>query len=136
MLSLYDRASIQHALERDLDHRLHKLLSERVNALASPAGDLTELTHFLVIQPGDDEQDIIEEVGFSPLTDPIDGNRFPADTFHPWWDWLRDHGGWFEMIVTISNSGFAFVLLIEDAPGVDPYLLALCRSYAGSVSCR
>jgi len=63
-----------------------------------------------------------------------DGARFGSTDFRPHHDWLEDHGGWFELIFTVGNSGFAFVLFVEAADGADPELLALCRTYAGEES--
>ncbi len=53
----------------------------------------------------------------------MDGFEFPFDH-------LEDHGGWFELISTVGNDGFAFVLIVRDREGVDPELLALCRAHA------
>jgi len=47
-------------------------------------------------------------------------------------DYAEDHGGYFELIVTVGNDGFAFVLFVRDRDGVDPELLSMCRAYAGS----
>ena len=84
----------------------------------------------VIIQPGDTEADIILHLGQSPLVEPIDGARFGTPGFHPHWAWLSDHGGWFEMILTYGST-FANVLFIEDAEGVEPELLAMCRCHAG-----
>jgi hypothetical protein len=34
------------------------------------------------------------------------------------------------MIIAVGNTGFAYVLLIEDTEGVQPELRQLCRQYA------
>jgi hypothetical protein len=128
MLSLYDQSSIEAALASPLDPRLEQLLADRIHDAAQT--DLLGLTHLLVVQPGDCEHTIAEEICLSPLTNPIDGERFGSPEFVPWWDWLQQHDGWFEMIITVGNSGFAFILLIEDANGVQPEILSLCRTYA------
>ena len=51
------------------------------------------------------------------------------------WGWLAALDGWFELIVTVGDSGFAYVLLIEDADGTLPELLAMCRRYTGDGPC-
>ncbi len=127
MLHLYDRATIAHALTLYLEPRLHTLLADRIGSLVRADHDLTDQTEFLVIEPGDTEEDVIGAVGFSPLVEPIDGIRFGEPGFYSWWDWLADRGGWFEMIVTFGST-FAYVLLIRDADGAIPALLTLCRS--------
>ncbi len=132
MIHLYDRATMVHALTLDLDPQLHRLLSDRIGALGE---ELTDYTEYLIVEPGDTEADIVRNVGFSPLVEPIDGVRYGESGFHPWWDWLTDHGGWFEMIVTFGST-FASILLIKDAKGVDSALLALCRRYSNHGSDR
>ncbi len=126
MMHLYDRATIAHALTLDLDPTLLRLLKGRVDALGEALMDWTEC---LVVEPGDIEADIIRHVGFSPLIEPIDGKRFGESGFHEHWDWLTDHGGWFELSVSFGST-FAYVLFIEDADQVPTDLLNLCRHYS------
>lgn len=133
MLSLYDRDSIEAVLASSLKPHIRNLLTDRIKDAA--ATGLLELSHFLVVQAGDREEDIAAEICLTPLTNPIDGQRFGSPKFQPAWDWLEEHDGVFEMIVTVGNSGFAFVLLIEDSEGVDPELLKLCRSYVDDARC-
>jgi len=130
MLYIYDAATMDAALASDIDLELRSLLSNRKAALITPLGDLTDDTVFLVIQAGDTEAAIIDYLGQSPLVEPMDGIRFPGDGFQPHWAWLQHHRGWYEMILTYGST-FANVVLIQDAPGVLPVLLAMCRRYAG-----
>lgn len=131
MLHLYDRATMAHALTLDLDPHLHRLLADRIGALTE---DLIDSTEYLLVQAGDTEEDIIRHIGFSPLIDPIDGWRFGAPAFQPCWDWLADHSGWFEMIVTFGST-FAYILLIEDKPGKNE-LIEMCRTCSGDGNVR
>jgi hypothetical protein len=126
MLHLYDRATMAHALTLDLDAKLHRLLADRIGALTD---DLIDHTEYLIVQPGDTEADIVRHVGFSPLIDPIDGVRYGKPDFHPHWDWLAEHDGWFELIFTFGST-FCYIVLIADAEGVPTDLLRLCRTYA------
>lgn len=127
MQSLPDRASVERAIAA-ADDRLAGILSLRL--LVSTANEVADLTHYLVIRPSDAEAGFIAAIGLSPLVSPLDGHRFGEPAFRPWWDWLGDLDGWFEMIIAIGNDGFAFVLLIEDAPGAGSELIELCRTYA------
>ena len=96
------------------------------------ATDLLGLTHLLIVEAGDSEQDIVEEVGFSPL-ESLDGVRFPAAGYVPPFDFAEQHDGWIELIQVVPNDPFAFVLLVDQADGADPELLQLCRAYAEGV---
>lgn len=124
MLHFYDRAGFARALTLDLDPRLHRLLADRIGALND---DLIDHTEYLVVQAGDTEADIIREIGLSPLVEPIDTHRYGDPGFHPHWDWLAKHDGWFEVGFTFG-SAFAYVLIIQDAKGVPAELLSLCHS--------
>jgi hypothetical protein len=129
MLSFHDAAAIAAApINASIDPVLQRLLADRVHDWA--ATDLLDLTHLLIVQRGDTEEDILEEVAFSPFVNPLDGRRFGSKGFVPSWDWLEQHDGWFELIFTVANDGFAFVLFVEDSEAVNPELRDLCRTYA------
>lgn len=126
MLHFYDRATMAHALTLDLEPTLRRLLHERIAALGD---DLIDWTEYLVVEPGDTEADIIRHIGFSPLVEPIDGIRFGQQGFHPFWNWMADHHGWFEMIVTFGST-FAHVILIQASPDIMPSLVDMCERFA------
>jgi hypothetical protein len=125
MLHLYDRATMALALSRDLEPQLHRLLSARIAALGE---ELIDWTEYLVVEPGDTEDDIVRHVGFSPLVEPFDGIRFGEPGFHPHWDWLIKHIGWYEMSVSFGST-FAYGIFIQAASGTSPPLLQMCRHY-------
>lgn len=127
MESLYDQASIDAAMAQPLDPSLRIILARHLD-IADTEG-LTELSFILVIEAGDTEKAIEAEIGFSPLVSPLDGARFGTAHFEPYWAFLRAGDCWNEMIVTVGNSGFAFILLISNEPGVIPELLELCRRF-------
>lgn len=91
--------------------------------------DLLYLAPILIIGPCDTEQDIINEIGFSPLVNRVDGARFPSADFTPSWEYITHHPGWHELVYVTGDDGSGVILFIEDAEGVDPALLALCRHY-------
>lgn len=119
MINLPDADAIRAALVQPLDEHLHQLLAGRLHD--SIACGLGDLTHMLVIQPGDCEADIVEAIGFSPLVSRLDGERFQAD-----WDWIERHDGWWELVYTVGDSGFAYLVFVEIADGVLPDLFRLC----------
>lgn len=122
MLSLPDAASIGAALHQPLDSDLHAILAERHEQITAQC--LGELTHIVVIQAADTETQIVEAIGWSPLVQPIDGVRYGDSDFQPYWAWLRDLGGWYELIHPIGNDGFAFILLVERS---DTVFSAMCE---------
>lgn len=128
MIHLYDRATMAQAMTLNLEPRLRALLAERVAALDTEYGDLTEYTEFLIVEPGDTEADVVRHLGFSPLVDPIDGHRWPDSRFEPGWSFLADRGGWFELVFTFGST-FAYLLFVRDAAGE---LTSMCRSLAGA----
>jgi len=128
MLSIRDADAMTHVLDGPLDPTLKRLLHQRCDQIADY--DLGDIAHFLIIRPGDMEADIIKELGFSPLANLVDQIRFPSPEFEPSWEWIEDHGGWFELTYILSDDGFGYVLFIQDTKSVDPSLLALCRQYA------
>lgn len=133
MIALHDRVAIEDALSSSLDCRLRVLIADCIKQDIRPVTyDLLDYTSIVIARPGDTERTIRRELGFSPLVNVFDGSRFGTAEFVPFWDVLHDHGGWFELIVTCGNDGFAFVLFVQDALGVEPDLLALCRTYARS----
>ena len=127
MLNLPDLDSQYAALNQPLDCKLHDLLAGRIKD--SLALDLGDLTHIVVIQPRDTEADIIEALGFSPLVSSINGLHLEPD-----WDWMERHEGWFELVYTVGNSGFAYLVFVQDGEGVLPDLLTLCRE--GQATCN
>ncbi|SFR84739.1 hypothetical protein [Sphingomonas jatrophae] len=127
MIRIYNAADRVRVLTLDFDPRLRDLLESRFTALA----DLLDWTEFVIVEPGDTEADIVREVGFSPLVEPIDGVRFGEEGFQPFWDHFVDHGGWFELSVSFGSS-FAYVLLISAEQPAWPELYQLCRSYVGT----
>jgi len=125
MLSFDTRDALLTALDLPLDLQLHCLLADRVkDAMACELGDMT---HILVVQPGDTEADIIDAIGFSPLVHRIHGTRCGDPAFEPDWNWWERHDGWTELLYCVGDSGFAYVIFVQDGEGVLPDLLSLCR---------
>lgn len=125
MLSLPDRAAMDHALTLPMRADLKAILHERIAQVI--ADGLDDLTHIVVLCPGDTEAMLKAEVLFSPLE--REGLSYGQPGFQTWWDWLHNHGSVYEMIYCVSNSGFAFILFLEDRD--DPALadlLTMCRN--------
>lgn len=119
MIDMPDLDAMLAVLRAPLQPDLHDLIASRLQDAF--ACGLADLTHMLVIQPGDIEAQIIDAIGFSPLVSRMDGSRLQPD-----WDYLEPHPGWWELIYTVGDSGFAFLVFVERAEGVLPDLLVLC----------
>lgn len=119
MLSLIDPAAMIAALPT-----LAPLPRRRVQEILD--GQLADMTHILIIGPDDTEANIVAEIGFSPLE--LERLRFSDCGLEPAWDMSHDHGGWFELAFCVGNSGFAFVLLVEDHEPPTP-LVRMCQTY-------
>ena len=110
------------------DPQLVNLLHDRVQDWT--ALGLLNLTHLGIIEVGDTDESIIEELAFSPLINPLDGLRHGMEGFVQPFDLIQDHVGYFELIMTVGNDGFAIVLFVRDREGVAPELLAMCRAHS------
>lgn len=89
---------------------------------------LQDLTCIAVVEPHDSEAAIVGELGFSPLANPLSGKHFGDPDFNPAWDWLEVHRGWYELIFTVGDDGFAFILVV---PKQGSDVSAVCERYAG-----
>ena len=131
MISLRTMAAIRSTLKLLADNQLRALLTERVEQLTSAweGIDLSDLTHFLIIQAGDTAAEAEHELGWSLLVNPVDGARYGHPDFTPSWEWIEDHGGWYEAVYILSDDGFGISLFVEDTD-TDSELLPLCREHA------
>ncbi|GAA3256092.1 hypothetical protein [Sphingomonas yabuuchiae] len=93
---------------------MQNLLRLRFAQLAEHAVPLSDLGRFYLVRPGDDVSAL--------LVNAVDGT--PEE---PSWEWVQDHGSFFEAVFIYDDSGFGHVYLIPDMDGVDPGLLTLCR---------
>ena len=129
MLSFDTAAAITAAPETVTDPELKTLLIDRIHDWR--ATGLLDLTHLLIVEPGDTEEAIVDAIGFSPLVSPLDSLRFGADGFVTPWDWLEDHDGWLELMMTFGDSGYALFLLVAHADGIASDLRSMCRAQSG-----
>ena len=130
MLSLYDSVSMDFALSCPLDPFLKKLLVRRLDMLSEFSDfDLSELAHFVIVEPGDTLATIEAELGFSPFINFVDGAKFCDPDFAPSWEWLIAHGPWFETVFTRSDAGVGITLLVPNRADVEPKLIALFNAY-------
>lgn len=118
MRNLPTIGSLRAVLNQPLAPELKTLLEDRL-ADTLHCG-LQDHTHVLVVEAGDTEAQIIDAIGFSPLRSRIDDLPNCPD-----WDWIERHGGWWEILYCVGDSGHAFILLVEDDG--ESQLAQLCR---------
>ena len=129
MISVRDEASLSRALELPIDDRLKRLLRERRTQLGYDF-DLTELAHFLIVQPHDEQFAIEQALGFSMLVNQVDGSHFGDPDFSPSSEWIADHGFSYEAAFVFDDSGYGHVVLVPKLPAVNADLIAFCAQYA------
>ena len=125
MILIHDKASAARALAADLDPPMRAALERELTLLTAGEHDLTDWTDIIAVEPGDTEEAVAREVGFSPLDDPLSGVRHDQPGFEPGWDHLSLGSGVFRMVATYGST-FATVFLIPDA---DSPLADLCRRH-------
>ena len=131
MISIYDEDTRRAASARELDDQLRAAITTHLDR-ASKNG-LRDLTYLVVVEATDNDAAIERELGFSPLVCPFDGHHWRDARFVPLWAWLDHQRGWYELIFTVGNSGFAYILLVADSTDAANDLAAMCRHhYAGA----
>lgn len=106
MITIYDEQAAQVLA----DDTLRELV--RGHITTAKENGLENLTCIAVIEPADSEQTIRDELGFSPLRNPLSNTRFGDPGFSPAWDWLEVHSGWYELIFTVGDEGFAYIIFV------------------------
>lgn len=124
MLNVTNAVALARALDSPIDHVIRDLLRQRCDQLLEDTGgeyDLGDLAHFIVVEPHDAVADIEAAAGYPVLTSPA-------------FEWVADHGGWYEAVTILSDDGFGIVLFVPDSEDVDRSLLALLRDLAQPVT--
>lgn len=127
MISIYDEDTSRAALACALDGQLRTAINTHLDRATK--NGLQAMTYLLVVEATDTDTAIEQELGFSPLVCPIDGYHWRDARFVPQWAWLDHQRGWFELIITVGNSGFAYILLVADSADAVSDLVAMCRHH-------
>ena len=81
----------------------------------------------LILESGDDPA-IVEAAGCLRLVgSPFSAARLGEPGFIPVWDWVDDHGSFYEVAMVVTDAGGFFVVLIPKGLGTSPALLRLCE---------
>lgn len=127
MISIYDEDTRCAALARDLGDELRAAINTHLDRASK--NDLRDMTYLLVVEPTDTDAAIEQELGFSPLVCPFDRHHWRDPRFVPQWAWLDHQRGWYELIITVGNSGFAYILLVAGSADATSDLASMCRHF-------
>ena len=128
MISLPDLPSMLSFLDQPLDPTLREQIAAHVHDAVTSG--LADLTHLIVVEENDTEEDFLHAAAFSPYWNPLSCTRFGEPGFSPIWCWADQLEGWgWVALHTVGNDGFAFIIIIPDKEGIDPMLRAMCRAF-------
>lgn len=132
MKTIYDGQEFQEILASPIDDEIKEILRQKVELLKEflETFDLADLMFIVLVDPGDSLDAIRKELGFCPLTNQVDGARYPSLAYQPSFEHAVAHGTVFELVFCMSDSGLADVVLVPDRIDVDQTLLEFCRKYA------
>jgi len=111
---------------------LRQLLGLRFSQLL--AGDADWPGCLLVVEAGDNVQQLEQEIGLPILHGLFDDAPFGHPDFAPCFEILEEHRNGntciYEMVFISNDDGAATALFVPDQEGIDANLLAMCRSFA------
>lgn len=108
------------AIEAVSDRIVKQLLTNRSEQILDDTDHdykLEELARFVIVQPFDTVDQIEAAAGYPVVTSPA-------------FEWVIDHGGWYEATMILSDDGFGVILFAPEKAGVEPTLLQLLRDLA------
>lgn len=132
MKELRTTASMEAVHQSDIEPAIRDLIAKRMVQLGeNHDGDLGDVVHFIVVEPGDHMSVIDKAVGFSLLVNLVDGTSLGDPDFVPSFEWIQDHGSFFELVYLLTDDGFGTIVLVHDHPGVEFDVHMLCLAFAG-----
>ena len=106
-------------------------LQQRFHDICDPEPyDPDEHGFFILVQHGDTSEQIESDTGYSLLKSLFNGTVYGEPDFTPDFEYLEDHGGFFEAVFIFADSGFAVVMIVSKEEGIDGRILALCNEFA------
>jgi len=112
-----------------VDPMLRAFIVKRIEHMAKdwPPDQWFDFGQLLILEEGDDP-DIVETAGCLRLVgSPFGAVRLGDPGFAPAWEWVDDHGSFYEVAMVVSDDGGFFIVLIPKGAGTNPALLALCE---------
>jgi len=106
-------------------------LRERFDDLCHPEPyDPDEHGFFILVEAGDTSEQIELATGYSPIKSLFTDTVYGDDDFMPDFEYLEDHGSFYEAVYIYTDSGFAVVLIVPKEEGIDKRILELCTEFA------
>ena len=106
-------------------------LRQRFQDICAPEPyDPDEHGFFILVEAGDTSEQIELETGYSMLRSLFTDTVYGDDDFMPDFEYLEDHGSFFEAVYIYTDSGFAVVLIVPKEEGIDGKILELCTEFA------
>ena len=92
--------------------------------------DPDEHGFFILVEPGDTSDRIESATGYSLLKSLFNNTVYGDPDFSPDFEYLEDHGEFFEAVFIFTDGGFAVVMIVPKEEGIDAGILALCNEFA------
>ena len=92
--------------------------------------DPDEHGFFILVEPGDTSEQIESATGYSLLKSLFNGTVYGDPDFTPDFEYLEDHGRFYEAVFIFTDSGFAVVMIVPKEEGIDVGILELCAEFA------
>ena len=106
-------------------------LRQRFHDICDPEPyDPDEHGFFILVEPGDTSEQIESATGYSLLKSLFKDTVYGDPDFTPDFEYLEDHGGFYEAVYIFTDSGFAVVMIVPKEEGIDVRILALCAEFA------
>ena len=92
--------------------------------------DPDEHGFFILVEPGDTSEQIESATGYSLLKSLFNGTTYGEPDFTPDFEYLEDHGRFYEAVFIFTDNGFAVVMIVPKEAGIDIRILELCAEFA------
>ena len=110
---------------------IQAFLRERFYDLCHPEPyDPDEHGFFILVEHGDTSEQIESATGYSLLKSLFYNTVYGDPDFTPDFEYMEDHGSFFEAVYIFNDSGFAVIIIVPNEEGIDGKILELCAEYA------
>lgn len=112
---------------------IQAFLRQRFHDLCNPESyDPNEHGFFILVEPGDTSEQIALATGYSLLKSVFSDAVYGDPDFSPDCEYLENHRCFYEVVFIFTDSGFAAIVIVPKAEGIDSRMLALCAEFATS----